>query len=79
MAIGDADMPVIITVLSAEGFMVNNNVMTVVGSLTNASGAILSYIMCVVMNTSLPMSFSEGQLLFLNNEIVEYRGASGIL
>ena len=75
MAIGGADMPVIITVLSAEGFMVNNNVMTVVGSLINASGAILSYIMCVVMNTSLPMSFSEGQLLFLNNEIVEYRGA----
>ena len=75
MAIGGADMPVIITVLSAEGFMVNNNVMTVVGSLINARGAILSYIMCVVMNTSLPMSFSEGQLLFLNNEIVEYRGA----
>merc|ERR1712108_57411 len=39
MAIGGADMPVVITV---------------VGSLIGASGAILSYIMCVAMNRSLP-------------------------
>jgi NAD(P) transhydrogenase subunit beta len=83
LPIGGADMPVIIALLnsfsglaaSATGFVLENSLLIIAGSLVGASGLVLTRIMCVAMNRSiLDVVFSAAPVAVVGDGDEIYEG-----
>ncbi|MCK5215958.1 MAG: NAD(P)(+) transhydrogenase (Re/Si-specific) subunit beta [Candidatus Omnitrophica bacterium] len=82
LPIGGADMPVVISLLNsysglaacAAGFVIQNNILIVAGSLVGASGLILTNIMCKAMNRSLSNVLFSGFGATVKKKDAEYQG-----